>query len=122
MNPEALGLVGLVIVYHSGPWWLIPPVRPFSCGFCLCFWAALAVAATDPHWGQAWFVGQVSLFAGLVAAFTPLFRGFEDDNPEAEAGFEVEIPAAADEDFHLIPEDEIVPFQGPSVASSDRLG
>lgn len=106
---EELGLVGLVVAYHAGPRWLIPPVRPFSCGFCLSVWVAVCLAATDPSLGSLWMVGRVALISGLVAAYTPLFYQppwtEEAEDPEEADALYLDLPDP-------LPEaDEIRPFQ-----------
>jgi len=74
---QALAIVGLVVALHASP---IPlPFKPLSCGFCTCFWVAVAWFSYAWWAGSSWptavaGVGVTALVAGLVAAMTPLFR------------------------------------------------
>lgn len=67
----ALAVVGAVVVYHNGPRWLIPPVRPFTCAFCLAYWLGWAWWAMDPSWERGQVITIAPLLALLLTGFAP---------------------------------------------------
>lgn len=76
----ALAIVGLVIVYHNGPEFLIPNVRPFTCGFCLSLWIVslyllvLILRGSIGWWQAVVLFGETAAVAGvMVSAFPELF-------------------------------------------------
>jgi len=69
----AIGLVGMVVLYHNLPRWCIPPVRPFTCPMCLACLLGLFL------WG-IWDYRDLDLLvaafmagglAGIVSTFAP---------------------------------------------------
>lgn len=91
---QAAAIVGLVVIYHSSPF-PVPSFRPFTCGFCTCFWLALGYFGW--HFGHADSlqflagVGITSLLAGVVSSTTLLFRSSQPFLPP--------LPDAAVEPF-----------------------
>ena len=66
-----MALVGAVVVYHNGPQWLIPRVRPFTCAFCLAHWLGWAWWALEPGWDRAQVATTAPLLALLLTGFAP---------------------------------------------------
>lgn len=71
MIEAALGIVGFAIGYIQAPTWMRPAFRPFTCGFCVSWWLAWAVWATDPSLAYLPVVGITTLLAALVGYHMP---------------------------------------------------
>lgn len=82
---EALGIIGFIAIYHNGPDWLVPRVRPFTCVFCLAFLTAIVVYAVEPSREHFWLIGVCPLLAGIVSGHFPwLFRAPPEEPPASD--------------------------------------
>lgn len=74
---QALGIVGLVILYHNSIFPL-PNLRPFNCPMCTSTWLAISTVTVDPDPINVLVrVGVTALVSGVLTILTPaVFREF----------------------------------------------
>ena len=68
----ALAIVGAVMLYHSLPRWMMPPLRPWNCPMCLAGLIGLALWGFHHHdLDLLVAAGLAALAAGLLTGWAP---------------------------------------------------
>ena len=80
MIEHAFAVLGFILVYMNGPRWLRPRVRPFTCGYCMCWWASWVLWALAPSWDLVTQAGITMALAAVAGYQMPVLM-FESVEP-----------------------------------------